>query len=121
KVESGKVEIEAIGFDLREIIAGALEVVEAKASAKGLWLRRAIHPEVPVYRIGDPGRLRQVLINLLGNSLKFTERGGLEVRVENDPEGGTPGKLRFAVSDTGIGIESDKVEAVFESFTQADA
>jgi signal transduction histidine kinase/CheY-like chemotaxis protein len=121
KVESGKVELEAIGFDLRAVVAGVAEVVETKASAKGLWLRQTIHPAVPVYLIGDPNRLRQVLINLLGNSIKFTERGGLEIRVDPDPENKAPGRLRFAVADTGIGIEADKVNAVFESFTQADA
>jgi signal transduction histidine kinase/CheY-like chemotaxis protein/HPt (histidine-containing phosphotransfer) domain-containing protein len=121
KVESGKVELEAIGFNLREVLAGAVEVVEAKASAKGLWLRQTIDPAVPVYLIGDPNRLRQVLINLLGNSMKFTESGGIEIRVDADPENGAAGRLRFAVSDTGIGIEPDKVNAVFESFTQVDA
>jgi signal transduction histidine kinase/CheY-like chemotaxis protein len=121
KVESGKVEMEAIDFDLREVIAGAAEVVETAASARGLWVRRAIDPKVPAYLIGDPNRLRQVLINLLGNSIKFTERGGLEIRVEPDPEDESPGRLRFAIADTGIGIEPDKVKAVFESFTQADA
>jgi signal transduction histidine kinase/CheY-like chemotaxis protein/HPt (histidine-containing phosphotransfer) domain-containing protein len=121
KVESGKVELEAIGFNLREVLAGAAEVVEAKASAKGLWLRQTIDPAIPVYLIGDPNRLRQVLINLLGNSMKFTESGGIEIRVEADPENGAAGRLRFAVSDTGIGIEPDKVNAVFESFTQVDA
>jgi CheY-like chemotaxis protein len=102
-------------------LADAVEVIEARASAKGLWLRRSIHPSVPVHRIGDPNRIRQVLINLLGNALKFTDTGGLEVCVEADPQSDSPAGLRFAVSDTGIGIEADKVDTVFESFTQADA
>jgi signal transduction histidine kinase/CheY-like chemotaxis protein len=119
KVESGKVELESVCFDLRDIVAAAAEVVELKAAGKGLWLRQTIDPAIPVFRIGDPNRLRQVLINLLGNSLKFTETGGLEVRVETDPE--NAGRLRFAISDTGIGIAPDKLQAVFESFTQADA
>ena len=117
KVESGKVEIEATPFDLREVVAGAVEVVEARAQAKGLWVRQTIDPATPVYLIGDPNRLRQILINLLGNSIKFTEQGGLDVRVESD----TPGQLRFAVSDTGIGIAPEKVDTVFERFTQADS
>jgi signal transduction histidine kinase/DNA-binding response OmpR family regulator len=125
KVESGKVEIEAIGFELREVVAEAMEVLEAKAAAKGLWLRQTIQPAVPCYLIGDPNRLRQILINLLGNSIKFTETGGLEICVGTDPEDHSPeagrARLRFAVSDTGIGIEPDKVNAVFQSFTQADA
>src|SRR5262249_17395045 len=114
------VELESIGFDLRDVVGAAAEVVELKAAEKGLWLRRTIDPAIPVFLVGDPNRLRQVLINLLGNSLKFTETGGLEVRVEPDPGKAGPGKLRFAISDTGIGIAPDKVKAVFESFTQAD-
>jgi signal transduction histidine kinase/CheY-like chemotaxis protein len=121
KVESGKVELETTGFDLREVVTGAIEVVERRVSAKGLWLRQTIDPAVPIYLRGDPNRLRQVLINLLGNSIKFTETGGLEVRVTLDPESNAAGCLRFAVADTGIGIPSDKVDAVFESFSQADA
>src|SRR5262249_10905116 len=113
KVESGKVELESIDFDLREVIASALEVVEHRARTKNLWLRQSIHPDVPVYLIGDPGRLRQVLVNLLGNSIKFTENGGLEISVYLDPGGESAGRLRFAVTDTGIGIKPDKVETVF--------
>jgi signal transduction histidine kinase/HPt (histidine-containing phosphotransfer) domain-containing protein/FixJ family two-component response regulator len=121
KVESGKLEIEAIGFDLREVLAGAVEVVEAKASAKGLWLHQSIAPGVPVHLIGDPNRLRQVIINLLGNSIKFTEKGGLEVRVEPDSQDPGPGRFRFGINDTGIGIPEDKVDKIFESFSQADS
>ena len=91
KVESGKVELEAIGFQLREVITGALEVVEHRASGKGLWLRHTVDPLVPVHLIGDPNRLRQVLINLLSNSIKFTETGGVEIRAEMDPESPEPG------------------------------
>jgi signal transduction histidine kinase len=101
------------------VVAGAIEVVERRVSAKGLWLRQIIDAAVPVYLRGDPNRLRQVLINLLGNSIKFTETGGLEVRVTLDPEDKAPGCLRFAVTDTGI--PADKVDSVFESFSQADA
>ena len=86
-----------------------------------LWLRQTIAQEVPRYLIGDPNRLRQVMINLLGNSIKFTERGGLDVRVERDPEFTDPGRLRFAIADTGIGIPEDRLGLIFESFTQADS
>jgi signal transduction histidine kinase/CheY-like chemotaxis protein/HPt (histidine-containing phosphotransfer) domain-containing protein len=120
KVESGKVELEAVEFDLTEAIAKAVEIVAVRAAAKGLTIRQRIESDVPVFLVGDPDRLRQVLINLLGNSMKFTERGGLEVVVARDPEGGPAGALRFAVSDTGIGIPEQKLAAVFESFTQAD-
>ena len=121
KVEAGHVELERIGFDLAEVITRAMEVVEVRASAKGLYLRQSIAPGVPVRLIGDPNRLRQVIINLLGNSIKFTEQGGLEVRVETDPAGSEPGRLRFAIVDTGIGIPQNKLGTIFESFSQADA
>jgi signal transduction histidine kinase/CheY-like chemotaxis protein/HPt (histidine-containing phosphotransfer) domain-containing protein len=120
KVESGKTELEATNLDLRDVIARALEVVEVRASAKGLSLRQMVGPDVPLQLIGDPNRLRQVLINLLGNSIKFTEEGSLEVRVEQAPDDPSPGHLRFAVTDTGIGIPADKLSSVFESFSQAD-
>lgn len=121
KVEAGKVELEIADLDLREVISRATEVVEGRVRAKGLTLREVIAPEVPAYLRGDPNRLRQILINLLGNSIKFTEQGGLEVRVEPDPDNPTPGHLRFAVADTGIGIPADKLGTIFESFSQADS
>jgi len=121
KVESGKIELENLPMDLREVIARAMEVVDGRAKAKNLALKRHIAPGIPVYLMGDPNRLRQVMINLLGNSIKFTEQGYLEVRVEQDPEDSRPGCLRFAVSDTGIGIPQDKLGSLFQSFTQADS
>ncbi len=121
KVESGKVELETIPLDLRDVISRAIEVIDGRAKAKGLELKHSISPGVPVYLIGDPNRLRQVMINLLGNSIKFTERGHLDVRVEQDPEASCSGCLRFAVSDTGIGIPEDKLGLVFDNFTQADS
>lgn len=121
KVESGKVELESTEFDLREVIDRAMEVVEGRASAKGLTLRKSVAAGIPFYLAGDPNRLRQVMINLLGNSIKFTEKGGLQVIVEQDPGRNDPGCLRFAVQDTGIGIAPEKLSTVFESFTQADS
>ncbi len=121
KVESGKVELESIRFNLREEISRAMEVFEGRAKEKGLELRRNIAPTLPAYFTGDPNRFRQIIINLLSNSLKFTERGYLEVRAGEDPDDASPGALRLAVSDTGIGIPPDKVELVFENFTQADS
>jgi signal transduction histidine kinase/CheY-like chemotaxis protein/HPt (histidine-containing phosphotransfer) domain-containing protein len=121
KVESGKIELEHAAFDLPNVIARALEVIEIRANAKGLALRQAIATDVPSFLAGDARRLEQVIINLLGNALKFTDQGSLEVRVETDPEDGRPGCLRFAVADTGIGIPQDKLDMIFESFTQADS
>ena len=121
KVEARHVELEATELNAGEVIARALEVVEVRAKAKGLWLRHSIAPELPRYYVGDPNRLRQIIINLLGNSIKFTEHGGLEVIVEQDPESAEAGRLRFAIKDTGIGIPADKLGAIFESFTQVDA
>ena len=121
KVEAGKVELETAPFDLRQVILRAMEVIDGRATAKGLGLEQHIAPGIPVYLTGDPNRLRQVIINLLGNSIKFTGQGHLEVRVEQDPEDACPGCLRFAVSDTGIGIPEEKLAAVFESFSQADS
>jgi signal transduction histidine kinase/CheY-like chemotaxis protein len=120
KVEAGKIELERAPFDLHDVVTQAMEVAEARARAKGLWLKSDIAADVPRWLLGDSGRLRQVLINLLGNSIKFTEKGGLEVRVTGDPQNPGEGRLLFAVRDTGIGIASDKVDALFESFTQAD-
>ncbi len=121
KVEARHVELEATDFDLEDVVARAMEVVDVRVAAKGLWLRCTIAPDVPRYLIGDPNRLRQILINLLGNSIKFTEHGGLEVKVEPDPDNPEPGRLRFAITDTGIGIPEDKVRLIFESFTQVDS
>jgi signal transduction histidine kinase/DNA-binding response OmpR family regulator len=118
KVEAGKLELEQVNFELRDVIARAFEVIEIRATQKGLQLLREVSPDVPAYFVGDPNRLRQVMINLLGNSLKFTEHGSLTVRVEWD---GQPGYLRFAVADTGIGIPQDKLGRIFESFSQADS
>jgi signal transduction histidine kinase/CheY-like chemotaxis protein/HPt (histidine-containing phosphotransfer) domain-containing protein len=121
KVEAGHIELESIDMDLREVLARAMEVVEVRTTAKGLWLRQSIAPGVPHYLVGDPNRLRQVMINLLGNSIKFTERGGLDIKVEPDPENSAPGRLRFGITDTGIGIPADKLTLIFESFTQVDS
>jgi signal transduction histidine kinase/DNA-binding response OmpR family regulator len=121
KVEAGKVELESTEMDLREVVSRAMEVVEARATAKGLWLRQTIAEGTPNYLIGDPNRLRQIIINLLGNSIKFTEKGGLDVRVEPDPADNRPGRLRFCISDTGIGIPADKVDRLFKTFSQVDS
>src|SRR5215472_3362796 len=122
KVEAGQVELENVDFTLEEVVREAADVSGVKARAKGLTLAYRIEPEVPKRLTGDPGRLRQVLLNLLGNATKFTERGGLTITVEATPELSSQwGMLHFKVSDTGIGIPADRIATIFDSFTQADA
>jgi signal transduction histidine kinase len=121
KVESGHIELEAVDLDLHDVVSRAMEIVTVRAAAKGLWLRQTIAPDVPRYLTGDPNRIRQIVINLLGNAIRFTETGGIDVTVENDPGNARRGTLRLAVSDTGIGIAPDKLSAIFGSFTQADS
>ena len=96
-------------------------MVAARAHEKGLALVCEIAPKVPTDLVGDPTRLRQVLLNLLGNAIKFTESGEVALRVTPDADSSVPGALRFTISDTGIGIPSEKLGAVFERFTQADS
>ncbi len=121
KIEAGQLTLESVAFELRDVVARAVELVGVRAAAKGLRIVSEISPDVPPWLTGDPVRTRQVLINLLGNSLKFTDQGQLTVRVLRNPEGQGPASLLFAVCDTGIGIPEDKLATVFESFTQADS
>ncbi len=120
KIEAGRLEIEPIEFGLRDCLDDTMRILAVRAHTKGLELACHVLPEVPDTVVGDPGRLRQILINLVGNAIKFTERGEVVVRVESDPPAPDHVQLRFAVSDTGIGIPKEKHETVFEAFTQAD-
>jgi PAS domain S-box-containing protein len=120
KVESGHVELESIGFDLRALLEKVVEMMASRAHDRGLQLTLDVLPGVPKGLVGDPNRLRQILINLIGNALKFTGQGCVTLRVEPDPEGAA-GRLRFNVVDTGIGIAADKTNMIFERFTQADS
>jgi two-component system, sensor histidine kinase and response regulator len=120
KVEAGHLELEAIEFDLSDVLDKAIDILAMRANEKSLELTSHVDRDVPCCLIGDPNRLTQILINLIGNALKFTEKGAVEVRVMNDPDRNTPGAIRFSVSDTGIGIPLDKLTSIFESFTQAD-
>ena len=120
KVESGRFELESIDFDLQALLDKIIEMMLSRAQDHGLRLTLEILPDVPSGLVGDPNRLRQILLNLIGNALKFTERGSVTLRVELDP-GGTPGWLRFNVIDTGIGIAADQSELIFDRFTQADS
>ena len=121
KIEAGHLDLETIDFDLDEVLERTGELMAMPAQTKDLELAFYVKPDVPTFLSGDPNRLRQLLINLIGNAIKFTKQGEVVVRVENDAEGGEPGRLRFSVSDTGIGIPAEKTEEIFEQFTQADA
>jgi len=121
KVEAGKLTLESVDFDLHDLVSQAADLIAVKARTKGLDVAWEVMPDVPAILIGDPTRLRQIIINLLGNSLKFTEKGGLKVLVERDLEGGALGCLRFAISDTGIGIPTEKLGSIFQNFTQVDS
>ena len=120
KIEAGKLDIETLDFDLRATVEDTCDLPALHAAAKGLELTALVEAGVPSALRGDPGRLRQVLTNLLGNAIKFTERGEVELTVELLEETGEQVRLRFAVRDTGIGIAPDKQAALFEAFTQAD-
>jgi signal transduction histidine kinase/ActR/RegA family two-component response regulator len=117
KIEAGQIELESIEFDLAGVLEEAREIGGVRARAKGLGVGSKIQPGVPMWLIGDPGRLGQILLNLLGNATKFTERGELTVLVEMDA---APDVLHFSVSDTGIGIPADRLSTIFDSFSQAD-
>lgn len=120
KIESGKLTLEEVRFDLRECVEEAIATLRARAEQKGLCLICHVPPDLPDHLIGDPLRLRQVLINLLGNALKFTNAGDvrLDVSWENVTDEGP--LLHFAVTDSGIGIPESKLKNIFEAFAQAD-
>ncbi len=140
KIESGRLSLESVSFDLEDVVSKAIDTISLRAHAKGLELTVRILPHVPPNLIGDPLRLRQILINLAANAIKFTEQGAVALTVEslspaealrlgfahNSPEGeeakarAPAAWLRFSVSDTGIGIAADQLGAIFSSFTQAD-
>ncbi|MGK0155966.1 MAG: PAS domain S-box-containing protein, partial [Neolewinella sp.] len=121
KVEASQLELERIGFSLSDLLEKVTEMVAVRAHEKGLALVCEIAPKVPADLVGDPTRLRQVLLNLVGNAIKFTESGEVALRVTPDADSCVPGTLRFTISDTGIGIPGEKLGAVFERFTQADS
>jgi anti-sigma regulatory factor (Ser/Thr protein kinase) len=121
RIEGGRLQIERAPFDLTDLIEQTISTFGVRAHGKGLELVARIAPEVPERLIGDPLRLRQILVNLLGNAIKFTEVGEIVLEVKSAPDAQQPGVLCFSVADSGIGIAADQLEAIFTSFTQADA
>lgn len=121
KIESGKIELEKIEFSLRELIASSLRALSVKASEKGIELVYKIDAAIPEVVIGDPGRLRQIMTNLVGNAIKFSEQGEVIVDVQLAHENATRLDIYFAVTDHGIGIPVAKQSSIFEAFSQADA
>ena len=122
RIEAGGLELESVSFSLRELVGDAMKSLAPLGHEKGLELAHHVAPGVPDTWLGDPGRLRQILVNLVGNALKFTDRGEIVVRVDLEPEDQTgDGKLlHFTVEDSGIGIPSGKLGTIFTAFSQAD-
>jgi two-component system, sensor histidine kinase and response regulator len=123
KIEAKRLDLDYQAFDLREAVGDAAKLLALRAAEKGLELACDITPEVPASLVGDAGRLRQILLNVLGNAVKFTNEGEVVLRVATEPSDEGPGRsnLHFTVTDTGIGIPADKLEHIFEAFTQADS
>jgi Amt family ammonium transporter len=121
KIEAGKLELDRIDFDLRSLIEETLEMVAPKAEQKKLELALNMPPDMPSAVEGDAHRLRQVIVNLLGNAIKFTDRGQVQVRVSLESETATDVVVRVAIEDTGIGIPPDRLHRLFQSFSQVDA
>ena len=121
KIEARQLELDRIEFNLRDTLGDALKVLALHAHQKGLELADFVQPEVPEWLVGDPGRLRQVLTNLVDNATKFTEQGEVVVRVAVEGQTADPSCLHFTVSDTGIGIPAEMQKSIFEPFVQADA
>ena len=121
KIEAGRMELVQQNFSLRDCVKGAAAALVVNADQKGLKFRADVAPDVPDRLTGDPLRLRQVLVNLLNNAIKFTEAGSVVLRSELDGHDERAVTLHFSVSDTGIGIPPEKVSVIFEAFRQADS
>ncbi len=121
KIEAGRMELEVLDFDLRATMEDVTDMLAVRANDKGLEFSCLVQSEVPALMRGDPGRLRQILINLMGNGIKFTEKGEVHTRVERIEETDSQVALRFSVRDSGIGIPRDEVDRLFKSFSQVDA
>jgi PAS domain S-box-containing protein len=122
KLEAGKLDFESEDFDLLRLTDSIVTLMSGRAREKGLFLGSAISPEVPRYLVGDPGRLRQVLLNLVGNAVKFTESGGITLEISAVPVAAPKSAaVRFQVKDTGVGIPEDARDRLFQAFSQADS
>ena len=120
KIEAGLLTFEALPFDLREPVESCLGIIAEKAHGKGLELAYLIEENVPTQLIGDPTRLHQILVNLIGNAVKFTARGEVVLNVSRESEGNRRVRLRFSVRDTGIGVSAESKKNLFQPFKQAD-
>ncbi|MGA1823665.1 MAG: response regulator [bacterium] len=120
KIEADKFELEILDFDLRTAIEEVIDILQAKAKEKGINFSCLIHHEVPSLLKGDPGRLRQIFLNLAGNAIKFTEKGEVIISAIPEEETDKHVKIRFSVTDTGIGIPQDALDRLFKSFSQVD-
>jgi signal transduction histidine kinase len=121
KIEAGKLQMEQIPFELSELLGDTCKSLGLRAHQKGLELVCRISSEVPDDLLGDPGRLRQVIVNLAGNAIKFTESGEVVIRVDRTQQTDDQVVLHFTVSDTGIGISSENQARIFSAFEQADS
>ena len=121
KIEAGRYELDIVDFDLPECLHSTLRTLALRANQKGLELLCDLGRDIPQFVRGDPNRLRQIIINLVGNAIKFTAKGEVAVRVEAGTAQGAACPLQFTVSDTGIGIPKDKHELIFDAFTQVDS
>ncbi len=120
KIEAGKLELETTPFNLRTIVENVTETIAAKSTDKNIDVLYIIDPHVPLYLKGDPGRLRQILINLMGNAVKFTSDGDVSIQIHVKHDDKDMAVLHFEVADTGIGIPKDRLHLIFEPFSQAD-
>ncbi len=121
KIEAGKIELENIDFSMDEVLSGVMSIMKFKSEEKGLDLLTEIDPAIPKTLVGDPTRLNQILINLAGNAIKFTESGKVTVKCHLVGKSNGKAEVKYEVIDTGIGIAQDKVQSVFESFSQASS
>jgi CheY-like chemotaxis protein len=120
KIEAGKLDLDPVDFRVRDTVDDAMKTLSVRINKETLQLACHVSPEVPEILIGDPGRLRQILINLMGNAIKFTSRGEVVVRVAVSERQEANLQLHFSVADTGIGISPEKQQTIFEAFSQAD-
>jgi len=120
KIEAGKLDLEVVTFSLRESLAQTVKSLKRSAQEKGLDLYWEVDPQVADQVSSDPARLRQVIVNLVGNAIKFTDSGGVTLSVSKESQEGDWMTARFSVKDTGIGIPPEKQKEIFSSFTQAD-